>query len=137
VEVGLSTARAFAGQEISFFAKFVLQPGWHVYGAPLPEAYTATSVAFDDPKIIRQSFELPAAAPVRIAALGETLPVYAGSFRGLGSLLLRFPLDAGQTMLAGHVRFQLCGEAICEAPETVPFELPITLEPFMVATRGK
>jgi hypothetical protein len=40
VEVGLSTAKAFAGQEISFSAKFLLEPGWHVYGAPLPGAYT-------------------------------------------------------------------------------------------------
>jgi hypothetical protein len=44
--IGLSTARAFAGQEISFFAKFTLDPGWHVYGAPVPEIYTTTSVTF-------------------------------------------------------------------------------------------
>lgn len=137
VEVGLSAARAFAGQEISFFAKFTLEPGWHVYGSSLPKAYTTTSVAFDDPKIIRQSFELPSATPMRFAALGETLPVYAGSFRGLGSLLLKFPLDAGSTTLAGRVQFQQCSDAICEAPATVRFELPLTLEPFMVATRGK
>jgi len=137
LEIGLSAARAFAGQEIGFFAKFTLEPGWHVYGAPLPKAYTPTRVAFDDPKIIRQSFELPSATPLRAAALGETLPVYAGAFRGSGSLLLKFPLDAGKTMLAGHVQFQQCSDAICEEPQTAPFELPLTLEPFMVATRKK
>lgn len=137
VEVGLSAARAFAGQQIGFFAKFTLDPGWHVYGAPLPDAYTTTSVTFDDPKIVRQSFELPSAAPMRIAALGETLPVYGGSWQGLGLLLLKFPLDAGRTMLSGQVRFQQCSDTICEPPETVPFELPVTLEPFMVATRRK
>lgn len=137
VEIGLSAPTAFAGQEVSFFAKFTLQPGWHVYGTPLPEAYTAASVAFDGPKIIRQSFELPPATPMRIAALGETIPVYSGSFQGLGSLLLKFPLDAGHAMLSGQVRFQQCSDTICESPETLPFELPITLAPFMVATRDK
>jgi len=136
-KVGLSAAKAFAGQEIGFFAKFTLKPGWHIYGTPLPETYTTTSVAFDDAKIIRQSFELPPAVPMQIAALGETIPVYSGSFQGVGSLLLRFPLDAGKTMLSGLVRFQQCSETVCEAPETVPLELPVTLEPFMVARPNK
>jgi hypothetical protein len=74
---------------------------------------------------------------MRIAALGETIPVYSGSFRGLGSLLLKFPLDAGKTILSGQVRFQQCSDTICEPPETLPFELPLTLEPFVVAKPHK
>ena len=132
VEIGLSGAKAFAGQEVGFFAKFKLEPGWHIYGAPLPDAYTAASITFDDPRIIRQSFELPETQPMTIAALGETLPVYSGSFRGVGSLLLKFPIDAGATVFRGQLRFQQCSEAVCEAPETVPFELPLAIEPFMV-----
>jgi len=69
--------------------------------------------------------------------VGETVPVHSGSFQGLGSLLLRFPLDDGKTMLSGRVSFQQCSDTICEAPETIPFELPLTLEPFMVAMRSK
>jgi AhpC/TSA family/Disulphide bond corrector protein DsbC len=136
-KIGFSAARAFAGQEISFFAKFSLEPGWHIYGAPLPAAWTTTDVTFEGSAIIRQSFELPSAAQMRIAALGKTLPVYSGSFQALGSLLLRFPIDAGRTMLSGRVRFQQCSDAICEAPEEVPFELPVILEPFVIATRSK
>jgi hypothetical protein len=137
VEVGLSTEKAFAGQEIGFFAKFKLEPGWHVYGNPLPDAYTATSIAFENPKVIRQSFVLPPAVPTRIGNSGEALPVYRGSFQGLGSLLLRFPLDEGNTMLSGQVRFQRCSDTACEAPEEIPFELPIILQPFVVATPRK
>ena len=137
VQVGLATERAFAGQEIAFFANFTLEPGWHVYGAPLPENYTATSVIFGDPKIIRQTFELPPATPLRFADLGETLPVYSGSFRGVATLLLKYPLDDGKIALAGHVRFQQCSDAICEPPESLPFELPLTLEPFLVAPQRK
>jgi hypothetical protein len=110
VEIGLSNAKAFAGQELSFFAKFTLEPGWHVY----PD----TLVIFDDPKVIRQSFEF-----------GET-------FQGTGTLLLKFPLDAGPITLSGQVRFQQCSDTVCEPPETIPFELPLTLETFLVATPG-
>jgi hypothetical protein len=137
VEIGLSSGKAFAGQEISFFAKFELEPGWHVYGTPLPEAYTATSIAFDDSKIVRQSFELPEASPMKIAALGETLPVYTGSFQGQGSVLLKFPIEAGRIVLSGRVCFQQCSDTVCEAPETVSFEVPLTIEPFMVPTSKK
>jgi len=137
VVIGLSTARAFAGQEISFFAKFALESGWHVYGSPLPKGYTTTSVTFDGPTIVRQSFELPPAAPMRVNFPGETVPVYSGSFQGLGSLLLKFPLDAGKIMLSGRLSFQQCSDTVCEPPEAIAFELPVILEPFVVAIRSK
>jgi len=135
--MGLSAERAFAGQEIGFFARFTLETGWHVYGTPLPDGYTATSVIFDGAAIARQSFELPAATPARMAFLKDLVPVYTGTFQGIGSLLLRFPLDEGTTMLSGMVRFQQCSDSVCEPPETIPFELPLTLAPFMDATRKK
>lgn len=137
VQVGLSSATAFAGQEIGFFAKFAIEPGWHVYGTPLPERYTPLSITFDDPKVINWSLRLPAPSPMEIPILGETLPVHAGSFEGVGSVLLKFPLDAGEIKLSGRLRFQQCSDTICEPPETVPFELTLTLEPFLVATTDK
>jgi hypothetical protein len=113
VEVGLSSAQAFAGQQISFFARFMLDAGWHVDGA---------SITFDDPKIIRQTFEL-------------TQPIEPHTFQGLGSLLLRFPLDAGKTQLSGQLHFQQCSDTVCEAPEAIRFALPLTIEVFMDAER--
>lgn len=133
IEIGLASATAFAGQELGFFAKFAIEPGWHTYGTPLPEGYTATLVAFDDPKVIGQSFELPAATPTKTASLGEIVPLYGGSFEGRGSLLLKFPLAAGETTLAGEVRFQQCSDTVCEAPERMRFELTVTLGKFVTA----
>jgi hypothetical protein len=137
VEIALSGAKAFAGQEISFIAKFKLEPEWHVYGKPIPDPYTATEITFDDPKIIRQSFTLPPAQPMEIAALQETLPVYSDSFGGRGSLLLKFPIDAGPALLSGRIRFQQCSHTVCEAPQTISFDLPLTIEPFMFPTPRK
>ena len=137
VEIGLSGAKAFAGQEIGFLAKFQLEPGWHVYGAPLPAAYTALSITFEDPKVTRQSFELPQARAMELPALGETLPAYDGSFEGLGSLLLKFPIEAGAAMLSGQLRFQSCSDTVCEGPQAVRFDLPLTIEPFMAPAPKK
>jgi hypothetical protein len=137
VDIELSGAQAFAGQEIGFLAKFKLEPGWHVYGTPLPDAYTAASILFDDPNVTGQSLDLPGAQPMEIAALGETLPVYSGSFQGQGSLLLKFPLEAGSIVLRGKLSFQMCSDTVCEAPEIIPFELPLVIEPFLVPTPKK
>jgi hypothetical protein len=40
VQIGFPSAKAFAGQEVGFFVHFALQPGWHIYGAPVPAGYT-------------------------------------------------------------------------------------------------
>jgi hypothetical protein len=74
---------------------------------------------------------------MEIPSLGETLPVYGGEFRGLGSLLLKFPIDAGKTALSGQLHFQQCSDTVCEAPQTILFELPLIVEPFMFPTPKK
>lgn len=137
VAVGFASATAFAGQEIGFVAKFAVEPGWHVYGSSVAAPYIPTAVTFDGPKVVHQSFRLPPAESIRFAVLKQTLPVHSGSFQGIGSVLLKFPLDAGRITLAGRVRFQSCSETVCEPPETLPFELPLTLEPFLVAPARK
>jgi hypothetical protein len=134
VQLGLSGSSAFAGQEIGFIAKFMLTPGWHIYGTPLPAAYTAASITFNDPNIIGQSFKLPLARQMEFRALGETLPVYEVSVQGLGSLLLRFPIDPGRLLLSGLLQFQLCSDTVCEPPHVVPFELPLIIERQVIAT---
>jgi hypothetical protein len=137
VRIGLSSARAFSGQEIGFFAHFALQPGWHIYGAPLPEAYTTTSITFESPSVVRQKLELPAAELLDIPALGETLPVYSGSFQAVGTLLLKHPLPDGRLVLQGRLAFQQCSDTVCEPPETKSFELALTLQPFMISEQDK
>ncbi len=97
VEIGLSGARAFAGQEIGFSAKFTLEPGWHIYGSPLPPPYTATSITFDDPNIIRQSFRAcRRQSRWRSPRSAKRCRYIAARFKELGSLLLKYPIDAGK-----------------------------------------
>jgi hypothetical protein len=137
VRIGLASARAFAGQEMSFFAHFALQVGWHIYGAPVPAGYTATSITFESPSLLRQELELPAAEVLHLPALGENLPVYSGSFRATGKLLLKFPLPEGRLVLTGRLACQQCSETVCEPPEMLSFELSLILERFMVSERDQ
>lgn len=137
VQIGFASSRAFAAQEVSFFANFALAPGWHIYGTPLPSSYTPTSIVFEDPNIIRCQLELPAPEMLEIPALKEILPVYGGSFRVIGSLLLKYPLPEGRLLLKGRLAFQPCSDIACEPPQTIPFELVVNIEPFVISDREK
>lgn len=136
VRIGFPSARAFAGQEVTFFAKFSLQPGWHIYGAPLPQGYTATSITFDSPNVGSQKLEPPAAEMLHFPVFRETLPVYNSSFQWLGRLLLKHPLPDGKLVLPGSLGFQMCSDTLC-GPQVLPFELALTLEPFLISDRDK
>ena len=137
VRIGFPSARAFAGQKVGFYAHFAVQPGWHIYGNPLPERYTATAIAFESPSVVRQELELPAPKMLNFPVLRETLPVYSGTFHGIGTLLLKHPLPEGKIVLPGHLSFQRCSDTVCEPPEALPFELALTLEPFLISEQDR
>jgi hypothetical protein len=119
IAIGLSTDKAFAGQELGYFARFRIESGWHIYDS--------SSVVFDDASVASQTFRLPPA----------TESLHSGSFQGIGELLLKFPLATGPLKLRGRVHFQQCGESVCEPPESLTFELTVTLGTFVVATPTK
>jgi len=137
VRVGLPSPMAFAGQKVGFFARFTLRPGWHIYGAPLPAGYTATSIEFEGPAVTRQDIAWPEPEMVEFPVLKETLPVYSGSFEIQGTLLLKFPLPEGELTLPGRLRFQACSQTICEPPQTITFHLPLTLQHFVISERDR
>src|SRR5690242_11156882 len=43
-----SATHAAPGQEIAVHALLDIAPGWHIYGKPLPQGYTPTSIVFDN-----------------------------------------------------------------------------------------
>jgi hypothetical protein len=79
--VSLSTDRCFSGQELGLELDLHLDPGWHIYGKPLPANYQALDLILESPLIGEQSLELPAPQPLLLKALGETLPVYGARSR--------------------------------------------------------
>jgi hypothetical protein len=140
--VSLSTDRCFPGQELATSLSIRLKPGWHIYGKPLPGNYQPTELLFNGLIVGEQSLRLPAARPMLLKALGETLPLYGGELRAVGKLGIKWSppapakflepfgkrIEPGLYKIGGMLRFQTCSDEICEAPQAIKFELPLTVE---------
>ncbi len=140
--VSLSTDRCFPGQELGLALNVRVDAGWHIYGKPLPANYQALDLILESPLIDAQSLELPAPQPLHLPALGETLPVYGGEFKGHGKVGIKwsppmpapFLLALGKTIepgvyeITGTLRFQACSDDVCEPPQAIKFALPLTIE---------
>ena len=127
-KISLSSVQAAPGQALGVAVAIAIAPGWHIYGQPLPENYVATSLTFAGDAVAQQSVALPPAVPLEFKALGETLPVYEGSFQGRGSIVISGRVKPGTSKIAGTFRFQECNDSICKLPQEIPFEIPIKIE---------
>src|SRR5260370_23567954 len=87
--IRLSDSTAFSGQELAVAAEFAIQPGWHIYGQPLPKGYVPTAISFDKARGAQQSFDFPKPRPIKFVALGETLSAYTYYFKAIGKSLRR------------------------------------------------
>jgi DsbC/DsbD-like thiol-disulfide interchange protein len=128
--IALSADRSSGGRQIGVAVDFNVAPGWHIYGEPLPagEGLTATSIKFDGDLVARQKLDLPKPTPLRFETLNETYPVYQGSFKAAGNIVLAKALKPGDHWIAGTLSFQECNDAICQMPQSVRFKLPIKIE---------
>jgi hypothetical protein len=140
--VTVSTDRCFPGQEIAVSLKMNLKPGWHVYGKPLPDRYQVTELTLAGELVDYCALEMPAARPMRLEGLGETLSVYQGEIRAVGKLGIKWSppgpikfleafgkwIKPGAYKIEGQLRFQACTDSVCEPPQAIKFELPLEYE---------
>jgi len=132
--IALSNASAISGQRVGVIINFDIAPGWHIYGKPLPEEYTPTTVTFDKDLLSAQNLDFPKPTPVKFDLLGETLPVYQGRFKAVGDILLREKLMPGEHRLSGTLSFQECNDNLCKMPQQVRFEIPLRIDSLVPAT---
>ncbi len=118
---------ATPGQDIAVSADFSIASPWHIYGKPISTDYVATTVTFDNGLLAKQSMDFPKPEMLKFEALGQTLPVYKGSMHAGGNIKLRPDLKPGDYQLAGKVEFQECSDNICKMPQSLSFEIPITV----------
>jgi len=123
--VALSDAQVVPGRQLAVTVDLVIAPGWHLYGEPLPDNYVPTRIAFDPDLPSAQSLEFPRPDSVHFDLLGETLPVYAGSVRATGTLLIKSRVKPGRHALKGELRYQECSQESCGVPQTIRFEIPV------------
>jgi DsbC/DsbD-like thiol-disulfide interchange protein len=128
IVITLSTDHAVAGQEIGVAADFTIASGWHIYGQPLPVNYTPTRFTFDGEQIAGQAFTFPEPEKIAFPALGETLPVYTGTFRVKGKVITKSRTKPGDYQLKGTLSFQECSDQICKIPQSTAFEIPLRID---------
>lgn len=140
--ITLSATRCFPGQELGVSIELKIAPGWHIYGQPLPANYQAAELSFSGDIVGEYLIDFPPAQSMTFEALGETLPVYSGTVRATGKLGVRWSppmpakflaplgkrIEPGPHMIDGLLRFQTCSDSVCEPPESIRFELPLTIE---------
>ena len=132
----LSNSRASGGQRLGVVVDFDVAPGWHIYGKPLPEEYTPTTVTFDPDLLAAQKLDFPKAKPVKFELLDETLPVYQGHFEAAGDIVLRRQLKPGEHRLGGTLSFQECNDSLCKEPQQVRFDIPLQIDLSPMAAPG-
>ena len=71
--IALSASSASSGHKLGVEVSLEVAPGWHIYGAPLPEgeSLTPTSIKFDSDLLARQTINLPQ-APLHFELLNQT-----------------------------------------------------------------
>lgn len=132
-KVTVSDERSYSGHRLGLTVAFEIGSGWHIYGAPLPPEFTVTQVKFRDDLVQSQSLKFPSPTPLKFEALGQALPVYHGSFSAVGDILLKQQLPPGDYKLEGTIEFQECNDSECKIPQSVPFALPLKIDPMVPA----
>ena len=140
--VTLATDRCFPGQEIALGLTVTLKPGWHVYGTPVAKNYQALELTFDSPVIAEHSLDLPTPTSLHLPAVGETLSVYTNKIQARGTLRIQWSppmpvpflealgarIEPGVYPITGTLRFQVCSDEVCLAPQAVTFTIPMQIE---------
>jgi hypothetical protein len=117
-------------EETRLHVIFDVDPGWHVYGNPVPEGYTAVAVDIDAiAEVAVKRVQLPPTRPLRIESLDEDFQVHEGRFQLQVPFAVNAPQGHGSVELKIAVHYQACSDAECLPPATLMFELRLNEAP--------
>jgi Disulphide bond corrector protein DsbC/AhpC/TSA family len=113
-------------QETRLHLIFDVEPGWHVYGRPVPYGYTAVAVDIEAiPEVAVKPVEPPPTRPLRIESLDEDFQVHEGRFEIRVPFAVNVPQGRGSVEFKIAVHYQACSDAECLPPATLMFELSL------------
>jgi DsbC/DsbD-like thiol-disulfide interchange protein len=131
-----SNARVHAGQRISLVLDVQLGPRLHAYAPGVNSDYIPIQWSMKESSgILTRAVTYPAAKMLRLAAIGETVPVYEGAFRLVREVTIARDaavkplLDAqGRLTIEGALKYQACDDKVCYPPENVPVRWTFQVE---------
>ena len=122
--LALDSASYAPRQRLGLRVRVQIAPGAHVYGRPLPDAYTPLTLSITAPPgVTVEPVAYPPPTPLPLPALGETLPVYTGQVELTTYLTLQEVRD--DLELQATVRWQVCTDTDCLLPGAVTMTLPV------------
>ena len=115
--------------------RFQLPEGLHIYGNPVPQGLTATTISVTGPEGLQvMPAEYPPSSQLRLESLGVELQVWSGlvdvviPIYATGELASECrPLDAPSTRLSIDIHYQACDDTTCLLPRhrQMTLELPL------------
>lgn len=115
--------------------RFELPEGLHIYGDPVPEGLTATTISVSGPEGLQvMPARYPPSSPLRLESLGVELQVWSDQvdvvipIYATGELASECrPLDAPSTSLSIDIHYQACNDTTCLLPthKHMTLELPL------------
>ncbi len=131
--------------ESTVYVRFEVADGYHMYGAPLPEGFIASTATVAQTKGVRIGEpKYPRTTAREFPALGVTLNVYEGVTDVaipviLGSEILDWSLRDKPTEieLPIEVVFQACSEKVCFRPQRKQLVLKAPIGSHVMPTRNR
>jgi len=98
--------------------------------APGVQGYLPVDLAITaKPEVSVHPAVYPESKMLRLPAIDETVPVYAGRFRVLRKVTIGKSVQPGSLTIEGSFRYQACDDTKCYIPETVPVAWSLKVEP--------
>ncbi len=130
-----SDAVVRGGNRFSLVLDVDLAPKMHVY-APKVQGYIPIDWQVEQVTgLTRFDVEYPQSRDLHLPAIGETVPVYEGSFRLLTDVMVGQPNDIGHLLdedgrliVRASLNYQACDDKVCYLPTSIPLEWTIDFE---------
>jgi DsbC/DsbD-like thiol-disulfide interchange protein len=113
-------------QETRLHVVIDVDPGWHIYGRPIPDGYQALTVELEGiPEVEVRPAQYPLARPFVVEGLDEQFHVYEGRVQVVVPFAVRVPPGHGAIDLKIVLQYQVCSETECLPPDRMELKLQL------------
>lgn len=138
VALDQSQDSAAPGAKVTLTAQIKLGQGMHVYAPSIEPPYKPIQLTIEpSPTMKISAVRYPEAKKLHLEAIGETVPVYEGSFTLTTEALVSTAAKAGDVIIKGKLNYQTCDDKICYLPVTIPVTWTVKVTPARAAHSGK
>lgn len=117
-------------QKTRLHVELHVDPGWHVYGQPIPAGYTPLAVEVEPQSGLEVGEPVyPPAHPFKVEGLEEQFYVHEGHVRVVVPIAINVPAGRGEVTVRVTVRHQACSETECISPRESVVEIPLQEAP--------